>query len=240
MAEKWAGTGRKPNDSCLECNGSGWIITRDPEGRNYASRCRVCNDARAQRREILYKYSGLPRRSRANVAPCATAREYARAFPRLRDGNNWMMIIGKPGAGKTTQAIWLVCELIDRYSASARFHNAFDLVRKFVALRKRNEEFEREFDRYLAADLIVIDDFLKIMPSEKSFNYADYKETLLELIWARYDARKPLVITSQRDFDDIAVFDSALAGRIAEACEGRVVAFAANAVDWRTRRRQVA
>ncbi len=235
MAERWDGTGRKPrqnDESCPDCNGTGFIVVRDKDGRNFARKCKSCG-CEGSRRDVLYRYSGLPRRPRAGIVANRGAIDYADAFPRLKRGRNWMMFIGKPGTGKTTQAVWLVATVIERYQSSARFYNAFDLTRRFVALRKRNDEFEREFERYLDAELVVIDDFLKTIPSAKSYNYADYKETLLELIWARYDARKPIVFTSQRNFRDIAKFDSALAGRIAEACEGRVVSFDANATDWR-------
>ena len=237
MAERWVGTGPKPqpnNAECEECGGAGFVVTRDKDGRNFARPCGACSGA-GSRKDVLYRYSGLPRRPRAGVVASRGAIDYADAFPRLKRGNNWMMFIGKPGAGKTTQAVWLVATVIERYCARAKFYNAFDLVRRFVALRKRNDEFEREFERYLDAELVVIDDFLKTIPSEKSYNYSEYKETTLELIWARYDARKPIVLTSQRNFNDIAKFDSALAGRIAEACAGRVVSFDANATDWRVK-----
>ena len=225
---------RGRSETCQKCDGTGFVAERTSAGRVLVRPCDACNELRNSHRRTLYLRSGIPRRASNEINVCRATRDYADSFPQIKRGNNWLLYIGKPGAGKTTQAIWLVCALIDRYQTRARFYNAFDLVRRFGALRKRNEDFERAFDEYLDAELVVIDDLFKIIPSEKAFNYSDYKETLLELIWARYDARKPLVITTQRDFNVIARFDSALAGRIVESCAGRVVPFDSQAKNWRS------
>jgi DNA replication protein DnaC len=233
MEEEWAGTGTKNNDVCPACGGDGVVVCHDVDGSNVVRPCLKCNGLKKKRVATLYKLSGIPNRLAPNPKIDGAVRAYVDLYPAIRRGNNWLMLIGKPGSGKTTQATWLARELIDRYMTRVRFYNAFDLVRRLVALRKRNDEFERDMNEFVGAELVVLDDFLKNLPDKKSFNYSDYKETLLELIWARYDSKKPLVITTQRSFMSIAQFDSALAGRIAEACAGRVVVFDSDAKNYR-------
>ena len=48
MAERWVGTGPKPqpnNAECEECGGAGFVVTRDKDGRNFARPCGACSGA---------------------------------------------------------------------------------------------------------------------------------------------------------------------------------------------------
>ncbi|MDO5307980.1 MAG: ATP-binding protein [Planctomycetia bacterium] len=226
----------EPSQSCI-CGGLGVILSRDEKGRVFARSCHVCRIQQKRRVDALLKNSGIPEACATNFTISPIAADYVTRFPQLRRSNSWILFAGKPGAGKTTQAAWLAREIVTRYQARVRFYTAFDLTRRLTALKRRNDQYERVFQDYLHADLVVVDDFLKTIPSRNSFNFEDFHATTIELLWSRYDARRPVAITTQCAFDQIAQFDSALASRIVESCDSRVVAYRADAVNWRLQSR---
>ena len=116
-----------------------------------------------------------------------------------------------------------------------RFYNAFNLTRRLIANRKRAEDYYAAFDEFREADLVVLDDFLKSAPARNSFDFNDFYTVTCELLWTRYDDRKPLVITTQKTFNDVALFDSALASRIAEMGKGRFITLGRDATNYRLR-----
>ena len=71
-------------------------------------------------------------------------------------------------------------------------------------VQARRAEREKLVEEAVQTPFIVLDDFLKVFP-----------------------------ITTQVDFKTLAQFDAALAGRIVESCNGRVVSFGDGAKNWR-------
>ena len=216
---------------CPYCGDEGRYITTQ-DGATMVVRCNHCTSYHDGRVKRLLDKANLP--CLANVSPIALAKEYVDNFPRLmNERNNWMIFIGAPGVGKTTQASWTAREVIDRYYKSVRFYNAIDWSRKMMAAKRRNEERGRLFSGFEEADLVVLDDFLKSIPRQGSYEYEDFREAMLEAFWSRYDARKPMIVTTQLDFQQIAAFDEALAGRLFEMCGQRKVCYNQNATNWR-------
>lgn len=185
----------------------------------------------------MQEKSGIP--ATAPVGLEGEAKDYLKNFGEIKESRqNWIAFLGAPGTGKTTQATLLARLLIDKKLIPARFYNAFDLTRKLIATRSRPAEHEAIFNEFEKAPVVVLDDFLKILPSPNSFEYANFKEAATRAIWARYDARKPLILTSQRTQKEFWNFDEALAGRVFEMCAGRVVEFGENSKNWRLEYRE--
>lgn len=181
--------------------------------------------------------SGIP--ATASVGLSEKAADYIKNFDEIRKSRqNWIAFLGAPGTGKTTQAALSARLLIDKKLVPVRFYNAFDLTRKLIATRSRPADYEAIFSEFEEAPVVVLDDFLKILPSPNSFEYASFKEAATRAIWARYDARKPLILTSQRTQKEFWDFDEALAGRVFEMCAGRVVEFGENSKNWRLEYRE--
>lgn len=185
----------------------------------------------------MYKKSGLPQLPMVGLGEMP--REYLNNFKEINaSGKNWAVFLGAPGAGKTTQATALARLLIAKKLVGVRFYNAFDLSRKLITSRSRPTDYETIFTEFEEAPVVVIDDFLKVIPSPNSFEYAGFKEAATRVVWSRYDARKPLILTSQRTQDEFWDFDEALAGRVFEMCAGRVVEFGENSKNWRLEYRE--
>jgi len=180
----------------------------------------------------MTRQSELP--TTPNVALCSVAEEFVENYREIRESRkNWLLFVGPPGTGKTTQAALTARRLIEQKLTPTRFYNAFDLTRRLVALRTRQAEFEKIFEEFAEVPVVVLDDFLKVVPSPNSFDYENIREATTRAIWARYDARRPTIITTQRSLNDVWRFDEALAGRVFEMCGGRVVEFGGNSKNWR-------
>lgn len=218
---------------CPTCDGTGVELTTDEFGRTFSRSCATCGGLDRIRERAQFRAAKIPRLpERVDVAPAAA--RYVADFKRLTPGSNWILFSGRAGSGKTTNAAWIATEIITRYKLETKFYPAYDIVRR-IATTKSATERDRLIDEAVSTPFVVLDDFLKIFPNKSSYQYSDFFEATLEIVWGRYDARRPLAITTQRDFRFVAEFDAALAGRIVESCDGRIVSFGADAKNWRLR-----
>lgn len=214
---------------CELCGGDGVLIQRDANGRSYATPC-SCGLLQKTQERRLFEAAKIPRLPQP-FTPCDAARAYIDRLPNAPKENNWIIFTGKPGSGKTANASWLTIEFIKRNNKGARFYNAFEIIRR--GAMTKGDARDDLIDSVIGAPFVVFDDFLKTYPQRDSFQFDSFFETTLEMLWGRYDRKLPTVITTQRNFKDLATFDAALAGRIAESCRGAVVVFDRNARNWR-------
>ncbi|WP_307265519.1 ATP-binding protein [Oligosphaera ethanolica] len=110
----------------------------------------------------------------------------------MRQAQNILMV-GPSGTGKTCLAQAIGFEAI-KLGFTVIYRSIFDIVshlQRFNALSDRNPEFER----YLKADLLIIDDMgLKQLPEKAG-------ELLFEIIFRRHEL-KSTIMTSNRPLDD--------------------------------------
>lgn len=110
----------------------------------------------------------------------------------IRQAQNILMV-GPSGTGKTCLAQAIGFEAI-KLGFTVIYRSIFDIVshlQRFNALSDRNPEFER----YLKADLLIIDDMgLKQLPEKAG-------ELLFEIIFRRHEL-KSTIMTSNRPLDD--------------------------------------
>lgn len=218
-------------DVCIACDGIGYVVKRDKNNRQFTRPCPICdavNVAREKRQFEVAEIPTLPKKIETN--PIAV--EYVEKFRALTPKDNWIMFTGRTGSGKTTQASWIATNIIKKYKELVRFYSAIEITRR-LAMVRRGEERDKILDEIQETPFIVLDDLLKTFPSKNSFQYADYFQATLEILWGRYDSGKPTAITTQRDFRTIAEFDTAIAGRIVECCGGRIVKYGENSQNRR-------
>ena len=217
-------------DACPVCGGTGYVFRRNEKGYVYIHECNACNMIKKERISLLLNVAQLPEVKIA-LAPHVQSLKYVSNF--CNDRPNWMIFTGKTGSGKTTEATWVAKKLIEEKGAYARFYNAYDLTRQLIATKRRIDEHEELIDEIKNLDLMILDDFLKTIPQQGSFSYAEFVEATLEIVWTRYDVRKPLIITTQSSIKALTSFDSALAGRIVELSQDYVIVFDNQSKNWR-------
>ena len=97
-----------------------------------------------------------------------------------------------------------------------------DLIHELTALRYDYDRFYDRLDNILDAELILLDDFLDVIPRPESFE----EQVVLTIIKKRYNQRKPLILTTEltpQMFRNLFPrHGEAVIGRIVEMCESRI------------------
>ena len=215
--------------TCPICDDLGMIIERDARGRNVTRPC-SCGLAVRTQEKRLFEVAHIPKLP-TPFYPCDAAKEYVEKINDLPRYSNWILFSGRAGSGKTSNAAWIAIEYITRYREQVKFYPAYAITRK-IATTKGDARLDL-VDDVIKTPLAVFDDLLKTFPRSDSFQYSDFFEATLEMLWGRYERKLPTVITTQRNFNELTTFDAALAGRIAESCANRVVLFDRDSRNWR-------
>ncbi len=209
---------------CKRCNDSGYVFENGG-----AKRCACVVE---ERRKRYRAEAGLPYFERRELEP--PARDYVANFDKIaRSRRNWIAFFGKTGSGKSTQAFGIVDALTTRERpVRAQTLLYCDFVRRLAALRYDAVEFEKSFRKATNAPLLLVDDFLDVVPKANSFE----EHVAQALIKRRYETRLPLILTTEttpRRMVAESPCGEALLGRIVEMCDARVTIAEENAVNHR-------
>lgn len=122
----------------------------------------------------------------------------------------WLLVSGQPGSGKT-HICTAVCNHLIQNGKQVSYKIWGDLFRELDANAYHYEVRQHIMEDIRGAEILYIDDFLK--------NYKAYPKMAaiaFDVINARYNARKPLILSTEYTLDEIESMDAALAGRIDE------------------------
>ena len=167
------------------------------------------------------KYSGLPEFTPFPLIP--VAQKYVDDFDAINASRrNWIGFFGRSGSGKSTQAFSIVKALLERERpVQCRCYWYPDVIHELSTRRYNVEEYEERIERYLASELVLIDDYMDVIPRPESFE----EQVALTLVKRRYMQRKPLIftteITSKKLSQRMPNHAEALIGRISEMCNHR-------------------
>ena len=119
-------------------------------------------------------------------------RNYAESWEQMRDGNNGLFLYGAVGTGKTFGAACVANALIEQLVPV--YMGTFATV-----LNGLGETFEKNtlISKIMQYPLLILDDF----GAERNTEYA--LEQLFNVIDARYQAGKPLILTSNLSLADL-------------------------------------
>jgi len=203
-----------PENVCPLCNGSGVKIINN---RRF-----LCECQRVEARVIRRRFSGLPHFEKHPARPITE--QFIMNYDSIkRSGKNWLLYMGRSGSGKSTQAFLIVDALLNRpRPVYAKVFYYPDLVRELSAYRFDADRFDERIQNVLTPELIVLDDWLDVIPKPESFE----ENVALTLIKRRYSQRKPLIVTTELTPDRFqSAFPrhgEALLGRLFELCGGRL------------------
>lgn len=115
-------------------------------------------------------------------------KKYSEHFDRMKEKNQWLLLWGNPGTGKSFTAACIANELIQKQIPV--------IMTSFVKLLAELQNFrdgESEqsiIERINRADLLIVDD----LGTERSTDYA--LEKVYNIVDSRYRSRKPMVLTT--------------------------------------------
>jgi DNA replication protein DnaC len=215
-----------PDPNCPRCEGRGFY--ESPEDGAVACTCleraRLASGEETSRLPAKFKNRTLRNFkivSKEHGAAFDRVSSYARNFTLARPEQplepgaecNGLMLLGSTGSGKTHLACGALKELIDR-GYQGLWWNVNDLFREMRNGMRLQTGDNALLEEAIMADALVLDDLC----AEKGTEYVS--DRLYAIINGRYDAMRPLIVTSNLDSKElIATLGSRIYSRLGEMCE---------------------
>lgn len=221
---------------CETCRNRGFVMIHRPGGEPVARQCRcvALRAARGAMRRSGLSDAALGRGWEAwqEVEPWQTkAREAAQNYAKrvLSDPSfdGWLVVSGRPGAGKT-----LLCSLTLREillgGKSGKYLSWRDFSRTLKLNATNADAFKSEMEVVKNAKILYVDDFLKGKVTGADVSLA------FEVVNHFYVAGKALILSSEFSPEGILRADEALGSRLIERSRGTFLDLS-NAKNWRLR-----
>lgn len=152
---------------------------------------------------------------------------YAVALEYARNPDGWLLLLGGYGCGKTHLAAAVAHYVVAHQRMRALLLVVPDLLDYLRAAfaPDQSSSYDARFNAIRNVDLLVLDD----LGTENATPWAS--EKLFQLMNYRYNERRPTIVSSNRNLDDL---DPRVASRLSDAriCQGVVIP----AADYRVRR----
>lgn len=186
-----------------------------------------CKCQQERRQERLFKSSRITEQFRSvgfrgfettNRPQCVRdalniALDYYHRFEEIKSTRqNSMALLGPPGSGKT-HLLMAVCNGLMRQEVGVHY---FPWVEGFGDLKDNLDELESRLEVMRQVDVLFIDDLFKGRTFPTDFQL----EQLFSVVNYRYNERKPMLVSSERDIDAISEIDQGIARRLWEPSKG--------------------
>jgi DNA replication protein DnaC len=217
------------NAICSYCNGTGFILKEGAGDSVVSVRCEC---ALRERGSQLLRAARIPRRyAHCNLdnfepleaglqAARQTARDWVERWPDRSELG--LMFLGPPGTGKTHLVVGISRELAERKGTKVLFYEQRDLLKSLQGtFDGQSGKSEADvLDPVLEAEVLVLDD----LGAGRTTPWA--RDVLHDIIAHRYNAKLPLIITSNRatgdDDDDGKDAGMTLRDRLGDALMSRI------------------
>jgi DNA replication protein DnaC len=149
-----------------------------------------------------------------------TCLEFLKNFKENRPS---LILMGEVGAGKTHLAVATSNKLLSRYPVK---YVLYDEIKELRFYLTRREYLDEKLSKFKDAPILFIDDFFKNL--HKVNDYEKIKseiEVVYEIINYRYNQKKPMIITTELNINQLMKVDKAIASRILEMSKNYRIAF---------------
>jgi DNA replication protein DnaC len=206
--KRWDSSGRligMAKKDCKLCEGTGWKLVNDVQGTPRAQPCECMQDrvpvdrlirAKIPPRYEIACFENFEVRSDGLSIPLAFAKRFVEDWvPPVEFG---LAFIGPPGVGKTHLAVSVIRELVLRKGVECLFVDFRELLQQIRNSFNPATETTEEglLTPVIESECLVLDELVGTRPSEW------VKERLAYIINARYNARRPTIITTTLIFGD--------------------------------------
>ena len=227
-------------DECPICKGAGFVRLDVPVGHPNFGRLIPCEcKVRERESRLLREYlemSGLDQLENWTFETFdphvpGVAEAYAACLEYARNPDGWLFLLGGYGCGKTHLAAAVANYVLQHQRMFPLFTVVPDLLDHLRAAfaPERGASYDARFEQIRNAGLLVLDD----LGTEHATSWAT--EKLFQIINYRYNQRKPTIITSNRDLDQL---DERIRSRLCDRWICRPIFIKAG--DYRLRRSRLA
>jgi len=136
------------------------------------------------------------------------------------------MFMGQVGSGKTHLSLAIANELMDG-GVGVVYMPFRDVIIKVKQNIMDDVYYHRVMNRYKNARVLLIDDLFKGSISKSDVNI------VFEIINHRYFNNLPLIVSTEKSFDELIEIDEAVGSRIIEMCKGYLVQMKGKKLNYR-------
>lgn len=210
---------------CSKCEDKGYTFNKDNEV--VWCECKLKKDAQ----ERLEK-SGLADRVSSNTfknyktddeqreKAVVTCLDFIKNF---KENQPSLILMGEVGAGKTHLAIATCNKLLSKYAVK---YVLYEEIRELKYSLTDRENYNNQITRLKNVQVLFIDDLFKNL--DRVTDPARIKtelEVVYEIINYRYNKKKPVIITTELNINQLMKIDKAIASRVLEMAKGYWVIF---------------
>lgn len=190
--------------TCSTCGGTGFEIRSHADGLTSATPC-VCSQL--QRGDRLLRQARIPRRydhcsfgsyedqDPSQTKACAIATEWVERWPLVDHG---LLLLGRPGTGKTHLVVAMARELARTKGARVLFYEQRELLKELQAtFDNANPRTESDvFRPIVGSDVLILDD----LGAGRTTAWS--RDVLHDVLVQRYNDKSPMLITSNHVPED--------------------------------------
>ncbi len=152
-----------------------------------------------------------------------SALDYSRRFNEIKsDKNNWLVLLGEPGSGKTHLTMAVANEKINERVKVLYFQHVEGVNEMKDILRTGEESLLEKVREMQQVDFLVWDDLFKPVKDKKNPTAFEI-EKAFEILNYRYLNLLPTAISSERTPKELVEIDRATGSRILERGKGHLV-----------------
>ena len=139
---------------------------------------------------------------------------------------NSIMFLGQVGSGKTHLSLAIANELMAK-GIGVLYMPYRDAITTLKQNILDGEYYTREVEKYKRARVLLIDDLYKGNITKSDINI------MFEIINHRYFNNKPVIISSEMNFNELLKIDESIESRLFEMSEGRVISLKGKELNYR-------
>lgn len=160
-----------------------------------------------------------------------TVKRYMDSFTEIKDNRqNSLLLMGASGRGKTMLGLIAAMNIINNHHVGVRYVSYRNMITELKHVIKDEYTYNAAMNKLISASVLFIDDLYKGKITESDINI------MYEIINTRYLARKPLIISTEKTFNELTDVDEAIGSRIIEMSKGYIVQFDRATPNYRTGR----
>lgn len=155
------------------------------------------------------------------------AKNYSKNFDQIRVArSNSIMLAGQVGSGKTHLALAVANELLDK-SIGVIYMPYRSSITKIKQCITDEENYQREVSLYKDAQILLIDDLFKGRITESDINI------MYEIIDYRYFKSLPIIVTTEKNVDELLGIDEAIGSRLYQISKNNLVTLKGAELNYR-------